>query len=61
MELDPIEKLYQDMVEKNFITEALYNEIIKEEKEKVVEAMKFAQASPDPSLSTLEEDVFCPY
>lgn len=61
MELDPIEKLYQDMLEKNFITEALYNEMIKEEKEKVVEAMKFAQASPDPSLSTLEEDVFCPY
>jgi len=58
MEKDPITLFKNDLIESGLLTEELYKQIDKEEKEKVLKAMEFAENSPWPHPSVLEEDVF---
>jgi pyruvate dehydrogenase E1 component alpha subunit len=58
MEKDPITLFKNDLIEAGLLTEELYKQIDKEEKEKVLKAMEFAENSPWPHPSVLEEDVF---
>jgi len=55
---DPIPFTSAVLQEAGLIDEEEYKNVDKEEKEKVLEALKFAEESPWPSLSTLEEDVY---
>lgn len=58
MAKDPIARFRADLEEAGLLTEALYKEIDQEEKEIVLHAMRFAEESPWPSPSVLEEGVF---
>lgn len=60
MEKDPILLLKQRMMDANMLSEDEYQSIDKEEKDRVVASMKFAEESPLPNPATLEEDVFAP-
>ena len=60
MKRDPILLLKEFLIEEGFLTEEAFKEMDKEEKERVIAAMKFADESPYPDLVTLEEDVFGP-
>ena len=55
---DPILQLKTFLVENKMLTEEEYSQIDKEEKEKVIAAMRFADESPWPDVATLEEGVF---
>lgn len=57
---DPIINLRHTLEEEKILTEAQYKAIDKKQKERVISAMKFAEESPWPSLTTLEEDVYAP-
>lgn len=58
MQKDPIHLFAEELKKANLLTDEEMQRIDKEEKEKVLEAMKFAEESPDPDFSTLEEGVF---
>lgn len=57
---DPI-PLFADQLKKhNILTDKEYETMEKEQKEKVIASMKYAEESPLPEPTTLEEDVFAP-
>lgn len=60
MEEDPILRLQGVLLEKQIVTENEVEEMEKEAKTTVLEAMKFAEESPWPDLISLEEDVYHP-
>jgi len=60
MEQDPIIRLMKTLEAAGHLTQEAYEQMNKEEKEKVIAAMKFAEESPLPDVMTLEEGVFCP-
>ncbi len=60
MEEDPILRLQGVLLEKQIVTETEVEEMEKEAKTTVLEAMKFAEESPWPDLISLEEDVYHP-
>ncbi|UFJ42353.1 thiamine pyrophosphate-dependent dehydrogenase E1 component subunit alpha [Brevibacillus humidisoli] len=55
---DPIERMKQVLFKENILTEEQANEIERQAKEAIEQAVKFAEESPMPSLDTLEEDVY---
>lgn len=58
MKNDPIVRLQQILLDEKLTTKEEIEEINKQEKEKVLNAMKFADESQEPDVSTLEEGVF---
>ncbi|HSX13793.1 MAG TPA: pyruvate dehydrogenase (acetyl-transferring) E1 component subunit alpha [Chlamydiales bacterium] len=60
MEKDPINFLKNLCIEKKWLTEEAFKEFDKEAREIAIEAMKFAENSPDPDPIVLEEGVFAP-
>ncbi len=60
MERDPISILKKALIEHHFLTEEEVKEMDKKERERVIEAMKFAEESPAPNPIELEEGVFAP-
>jgi pyruvate dehydrogenase E1 component alpha subunit len=60
MHRDPIHLLKDKMIEAGFLDEDTYKQMDKELREQMQKAMKFAEESPWPELSTLETDVFAP-
>jgi len=60
MERDPIVLMKDVLIKEKLLTEEEFKAMDKEQKEIVLEAMKFAEESPLPDLITLEEDVFAP-
>ena len=60
MERDPILMLSKFMKSEGMLTEELFEKLDEEAKSLVMEAMKYADQSPWPDVSTLEEDVFAP-
>ena len=60
MERDPILTLFEALKKEKMITEDEYEAIDKEQKNKMIESLKFAEESPWPDPITLEEDVFAP-
>lgn len=60
MQKDPISAMRKNLEDLGILDEATYKKISQEEKEKVLRAMDFAEKSPWPSPSTLEEGVFAP-
>ncbi|MEC7839398.1 MAG: pyruvate dehydrogenase (acetyl-transferring) E1 component subunit alpha [Chlamydiota bacterium] len=58
MKRDPLFIMREALIEKGVITEDDYKAIDKECRQVAVDAMKYAEESPWPSLSTLEEDVY---
>ena len=60
MQRDPITLLKDVLIENHLLDEEAYKAIDKEQRESVLEAIKYAEASPWPELTTLEEDVFAP-
>lgn len=57
---DPIIIMQQALIDEGMIDGETVKVMDKQEREQVVEAMKFAEESPWPDLITLEEDVFAP-
>lgn len=60
MERDPIALLQKELLDAGFLTMEAYQQLDRECKEVAIDAMKFADESPWPSLATLEDDVFAP-
>ncbi|MDE3046265.1 MAG: pyruvate dehydrogenase (acetyl-transferring) E1 component subunit alpha [Verrucomicrobiota bacterium] len=60
MERDPIRLLKEALIERNMLTEEEFKQMDQEAKETILAAMKFADESPWPELTTLEEGVFAP-
>lgn len=60
MQRDPILLLEKLLLEEKMIDEKTLKQMDKQEKERVVESMKYAEESPWPDPITLEEDVFAP-
>lgn len=60
MKNDPINLLKEDMINNKIITDKEFEELNQEQKQIVLDAMKFADESPDPNPAELEEDVFAP-
>ncbi len=60
MERDPINLLFTTLQELGLINAERFNEMNNIEKQKMIEAMHFADTSPWPSPATLEEGVFAP-
>lgn len=58
MQRDPIQIVKQQMIEAGYLDEETFKQLDKEMKETMQRAMKFAEESPWPDLSTLETDVF---
>ncbi|NGX50461.1 MAG: Acetoin:2,6-dichlorophenolindophenol oxidoreductase subunit alpha [Chlamydiae bacterium] len=57
---DPIHLYADALKKKKVITDKEYSALENAQKESVIAAMKFAEESPLPELTTLEEDVFAP-
>lgn len=57
---DPILIMKNELVNRGFLTEEEFKNLDKEQREIVVQAMKFADESPWPDPIVLEEDVFAP-
>ncbi len=57
---DPIQLLKKALIEAGFLDEEEFKALDKEQREIVVQAMKFADESPWPDPITLEEGVFAP-
>jgi len=57
---DPILSLKKFLIEQNFLDEEIYKNLDKEMKEAVLEAIKFAEESPWPDVSSLGKDVYAP-
>ena len=60
MKQDPIFNLQHALEDAGMIDEETFKKMDKEQREIVLEAMKFAENSPWPDPITLEEDVFAP-
>lgn len=60
MQKDPIKTMQKELLEGGFLTDEMFKSLDKKCREKVIEAMKFADESPWPSVDTLEKDVFAP-
>ncbi|HEY2810583.1 MAG TPA: pyruvate dehydrogenase (acetyl-transferring) E1 component subunit alpha [Rhabdochlamydiaceae bacterium] len=60
MERDPLIVMFKTLFNAGMITEEEYHALDKEQKEKVMAAIKFADESPWPDPITLGEDVFAP-
>lgn len=60
MQRDPIQIVKQEMIEAGYLDEETFKQLDKEMRETMQRAMKFAEESPWPDLSTLETDVFAP-
>lgn len=60
IEADPILKLKAILEEEKVLTEEQFKEIDKRARERMVEAMHFAEASDFPSTAELEEEVYAP-
>lgn len=60
MERDPILSMQKALLEANIMTEEEIKALDGQIKEKVMEAIEYADNSPWPDPSTLEEDVFAP-
>lgn len=60
MQRDPIFLMQQDLIDAGMIDAETVKEMDKEEREIMVEAMRYAEESPWPDPITLEEDVFAP-
>lgn len=60
MTRDPIVIMKQALMEAKMIDEETFKAIDKQQKEIVLEAMKYAEQSPWPDPITLEEDVYAP-
>lgn len=60
MERDPIFLMEQDLIDAGIIDVETVKSMDKEQREIMVEAMKYADESPWPDPITLEEDVFAP-
>jgi pyruvate dehydrogenase E1 component alpha subunit len=60
MQKDPIIKLRFQLEEASLLSEDEFKQIDREQKNIVIEAMKYAEDSPWPSPVTLEEDVYAP-
>ena len=58
MNRDPILRFQQTLIEAGFIDEEGVKEMDRQERERMLAAMKFAEESPWPDPITLEEDVF---
>lgn len=57
---DPIVRLKAEMEKAHMVDDAIFKQLDNKEKEIVLAAMKFAENSPWPEITTLEEDVFAP-
>lgn len=60
MTRDPLIIMQQALNEAKIIDQAAYEKIDKQEREIVIEAMKYADQCPWPDTVTLEEDVYAP-
>jgi len=60
MKKDPIQRMKAWAEEQNYLTEEEFKALDKEQKDRVLAAMKFADESPDPDPKELEDDVFAP-
>lgn len=60
IEKDPILALSKALIQEKMITELQFEELDKEQKNRVLESLKFAEESPWPDPITLGEDVFAP-
>ncbi len=60
MERDPIVILRNELFDRELLTEDEYKAIDKKNRDIVVDALEFAETSPWPEISTLEQDVFAP-
>lgn len=60
MTKDPLKNLLTDLEQEKWITEEEFKALDKSYKEKVIASMQYADESPWPDLSTLEQDVFAP-
>lgn len=58
MKRDPIELMRKELIERKFLNEELFASMNQECKQICIDALKYAEESPWPDLSTLEEDVF---
>lgn len=58
MQGDPILRFQQTLIEAGFIDEEGIKEMDRQERERMLAAMKYAEESPWPDPITLEEDVF---
>ena len=59
-ERDPIHLFSESLKKEKIITDKAFEAMDKEQKEIVMASMKFAEESPNPAPTTLEEDVFAP-
>lgn len=60
MARDPLIVMKDSLMEANIMNEEIYKSIDKQEREIVIEAMKYADQCPWPDPITLEEDVYAP-
>jgi pyruvate dehydrogenase E1 component alpha subunit len=60
MDIGPIKNLKKILIENGFLDEESYKALDKSAKEQVIEAMKYADASPWPDPITLEDEVYAP-
>lgn len=60
MQRDPIILFQQILIDEGFIDSETVKQMDKQEREKIIEAMKYADESPWPDPITLEDDVFAP-
>jgi pyruvate dehydrogenase E1 component alpha subunit len=60
MERDPILMFYHTLLKEKLVTEEHYETWDKEQKDRVLAALEFAEKSPWPDPITLGEDVFAP-
>ncbi len=61
MERDPIKVLFKILFHAGFLSEEEFQAMDKQQKDIVLKAIRFADESPLPDLSTLEKDVFAPF
>lgn len=60
MERDPLAMFVQALIEQKWIDADMVKQLEKKQREAIVEAMKYADESPWPPTSTLEQDVYAP-
>lgn len=60
MKKDPIPFLFQAIQERGWMSQQGFEEMSNAQKEIVVKSMQYAEQSPEPDITTLEQDVFAP-
>ena len=60
MQRDPLLFMKEELIKHKIITEDEFKALDKELRQVTIAATKFAEESPLPEISTLEEDVFAP-